>query len=44
MAYIDRLDKVVLANKTYKNFPVILNNEHILNRLVLKYFLSHRVV
>ena len=44
MAYINYLDEVKLSNKVYKKFPVILNNEHILNRLVLKYFLSHRVV
>lgn len=44
MAYINYLDEVKLANKIYKKLPVILNNEHILNRLVLKYFLSHRVV
>lgn len=44
MAYIDRVDYVVLANKVYKNFPIILNNEHIVNRLTLKYFLSHRVL
>ena len=44
MAYIDKLAEVTLGKNTYKKFPVILNNEHILNRLVLKYFLSHRVV
>ena len=44
MAYIDKLAEVTLGKNTYKKFPVILNIHHILNRLVLKYFLSHRIV
>ncbi|GAA5561459.1 tyrosine recombinase XerC [Acinetobacter schindleri] len=44
MAYIDKLAEITLGKKSYKKFPVILNKHHILNRLVLKYFLSHRIV
>jgi integrase len=44
MAYIDYADEVVFAGKPYKKFPLILNNNHIINRLTLKYFLSQRVV
>lgn len=44
MAYIDNADNVVFSGKTYKKFPLILNNEHIINRLTLKYFLSQRIL
>lgn len=44
MAYVDYADEVIFAGKSHKKFPLILNNEHIINRLTLKYFLSQRVL
>lgn len=44
MAYVDKADEVVFSGKTHKKFPLILNNEHIINRLTLKYFLSQRIL
>lgn len=43
MAYVDRTD-VVFSGKIYNKFPLILNNEHTINRLTLKYFLSQRII
>ncbi|EZQ11328.1 site-specific recombinase, partial [Acinetobacter sp. Ver3] len=44
MAYIDYSSKVVFAGKSYQKFPIILDNNHNINRLTLKYFLSQRVL
>lgn len=44
MAYVDYASTVIFAGKPYEKFPVILNNEHIINRLTLKYFLSQRIL
>lgn len=44
MAYIDYADEVVFSGKSYQRFPLILNNNHIINRLTLKYFLAHRIL
>lgn len=44
MAYIDYGHEVSFAGKSYKKFPLILNNDHIINRLTLKYFLSQRIL
>ena len=42
MAYIDSVSDVTLATKNYDKFPVILNSEHVVYRLPLKYFVSNR--
>lgn len=44
MAYIDYAAEVVFAGKSYEKFPLILDNNHNINRLILKYFLSQRVL
>ena len=44
MAYVDYADKVTFAGKSHEKFPLILNNDHIINRLTLKYFLSQRIL
>ncbi len=44
MAYVDYTDEVIFAGKSHKKFPLILNNDHIINRLTLKYFLSQRIL
>lgn len=44
MAYVDFADGLVLAGKSYKKFPLILSNTHVVNRLTLKYFLSQRIL
>lgn len=44
MAYIDYAGEVIFAGKSHKKFPLILNNDHIINRLTLKYFLSQRIL
>lgn len=44
MVYIDYADEVIFAGKSHKKFPLILNNDHIINRLTLKYFLSQRIL
>lgn len=44
MAYVDYADEVTFAGKSHEKFPLILNNDHIINRLTLKYFLSQRIL
>lgn len=44
MAYVGFADCVTFAGKSHKKFPVILNNDHIVNRLTLKYVLSQRIL